>query len=366
MESPNTISLFRSPLRVLTETQKSRVAKEFWDTVNDGAAHEAFYDYFINEVDQIRHHREKLATEKLQETISIVQLAKRSHDKPLSDLVQELQVGQVFDNANDRAIQRSLELSIRLWLTINIHSSTLEVGPNVLLELPITWERAMSLNDLIGSRWGQTSIRQKVKSRAQVEDMFTAAYLVNVCGISLQWTNYLSDHLAIDSRRKVLTVYKHKVYLSHRLEESQEPIPIPKSVLEEALDTLILLFPFGDEKTRQLLARQGELGFYRLGNCKRRRELNMQRYHHWKEELEILVDIYNRPPQSWKQLATDRRNLTEWAAFWVTVMVAILTLVSIPCSIIQATYSVKAYHAALVQANTFTVDSVPKGYCRKA
>jgi len=276
-------------------------------------------------------------------------VAKASHDKPLSELIEELSC--IFLDVDEGAIQRSLELSVRVWLTVNVHSWALEVGPNVVLELPMTWEKVMSLDDLIRTRWGEKITSQKLKRRLLVEDTFTAAHLVNICGMTLQWTDYLSDHLAIDARRKILTVYRHKMYLAHRLETTQEPNVIPRHVLEEALDTLILLFPFGDEKTRQLLSRHGELGFYRLGNCTRRRDLNIQQYQHWKEELEILVDTFNRPPRTWKQLATDRRNLTEWAAFWVTVMVGVLTLVSIPCSIIQASYSVKAYYVTLAQEN---------------
>lgn len=189
------------------------------------------------------------------------------------------------------------------------------------------------------------------EKRGKLVDMkFSAAYLVRVCGMSIQWTDCLSDHLATDSQGKVLTIYKHKIFLPNHL-KSNEPYPILRSVLEEALDTLNLLFPFGDAATRQLLAREKQLGFYGLGGCKRDRDLNIQRYRHWREELDSLVDSFNRPPRTWKQLVTDRRNPKDYITFWLTVMVALMTVVRIPGNIISAMFAVKAYQVQLAQGS---------------
>ena len=76
---------------------------------------------------------------------------------------------------------------------------------------------------------------------------------------ALKWPLYccrladsISDHLQFDSRRQTLTVYRHKICLSNHL-DSIDRCPIPKGVLGEILDTLNLLFPFGDLATKQLL-----------------------------------------------------------------------------------------------------------------
>jgi hypothetical protein len=169
--------------------------------------------------------------------------------------------------------------------------------------------------------------------------------------MSLQWTEYLSDHLTIDPQRKVLTLYKYKDYLRNRMMAKEEH-PLSGALVEEALDTLNLLLPFPDSATKKLLARHGQLALYQHGTLARGRKLDLAAYRYWREELETLADIFSRPPQTWKQLATDRRNLMDWAAFWVTAMVAVLTLVSVPCNLIQATYSVRAYNAAVAQAQS--------------
>jgi hypothetical protein len=125
-------------------------------------------------------------------------------------------------------------------------------------------------------------------------------------------------------------------------------------VLEEALDSLNLLFPFGDVDTKRLLTKDGQLGIYRSGYAGRMRELNISRYQVWRDSLEDLLTISRNPPLAlWKELATgykqlaeSRKNsLMEWSAFWVTI-VAFITLITVPCSILQTTYAMKAYYEA--------------------
>jgi hypothetical protein len=164
----------------------------------------------------------------------------------------------------------------------------------------------------------------------------------------LYWTDHLTDHLRLDPKRQVLMVYKHKICLLNHL-KSRSGCPIPQRVLEEAIDTLNLLFPFGDPQTKQLLSKEKQREFYGLGGCGRERQLDLSRYGYWREELDDLVESFQRPPRTWRQLAIDQRDFKEWATFWIAVMVAILTFVSIPCNVIQATYSVKAYNAAVAR-----------------
>ncbi|KAF2106619.1 hypothetical protein BDV96DRAFT_590896 [Lophiotrema nucula] len=227
-----------------------------------------------------------------------------------------------------------MELCIRIWLTINVKSPSIAVGPVYQHDVPIKWTEDRSLQDLIRVRFKKCAASGNPRYRTRLEGKFTAAYLVNVCEMKLHWTDNLTDHLCQDPDQHVFTVYKHKICLLNH-SKSKDGCPIPKDVLEEALDTLDLLFPFGDPATKQLLKKENQLVFYQLGNRARDRELDLSRYEYWREELDDLVDSFRKPPRSWKQLATDRRNLMEWAAFWVAVMVAI---------------SVKAYHAAIAQS----------------
>jgi hypothetical protein len=86
----------------------------------------------------------------------------------------------------------------------------------------------------------------------------------------------------------------------------------------------------------QLLVKRGEQD----STCGRKRVLNLEQYEYWREDVEALFEIF------------------EWSAFWEMVMVAFLTLVSIPCSIFQAVYSIKSYRLALAQTNDHGRDAL--------
>ncbi|KAF2789691.1 hypothetical protein K505DRAFT_207904, partial [Melanomma pulvis-pyrius CBS 109.77] len=322
---------------------------KFWPTSNisfnsfDAQDYAAFLQYIDIQLRQIRRHQRYFAVETLEGTFDIIETVRANFSQPRSHILQIL--SKKFLNVEAAAIQRSLELSVRLWLTFNVNSSNVIVGPTFANEIPLDWDENASLETLVQNQFPKGSASSGLTPRSKIDPSFTAACLANICGVKLYWTDNIANHLRFDSTRQVLTVYKHKICLVNHL--SADDDCIPKEVLRETLDTLNLLFPFGDLATKQLLMKEGQLLFYGLGNCNRGRQLNIEEYKYYREELEHLIDSFNRPPRTWKQLATDRRNKLEWSAFWITVMVAVLTMVSIPCNVIQAMYSVKAYHATL-------------------
>ena len=99
-----------------------------------------------------------------------------------------------------------------------------------------------------------------------------------------------------------------------------------------------------------LLFREGQQSLYTLGTYRGEEDLDWAKYRYFGVKLELLMESFDQTSRTWRQLAFDRRNKLEWSAFWVTVMVALLTVISIPCTIIQAVYSVKAYQLALAQS----------------
>jgi hypothetical protein len=209
------------------------------------------------------------------------------------------------------------------------------------------------LDTLINNQFAKRALGLVSKTQRNIEPRFTAAYFVNTSGMSIQWTDDISSHLSFDLERNVLTIYRHKICLVNHLDNLQD-CPIARELLVEMLDTLNLLFPFGDLATKQLLLKQGQKSMYSLGSCNRGRDLDLAHYQYFGEALEYLIESFNTAPRTWRQLALDRRNKLEWSAFWMTVMVAVLTVVSIPCNIIQATYSIKAYRVALAQGGDAT------------
>jgi hypothetical protein len=314
----------------------------------DDSPHSEFLDFVANELQHVREYQTSFAAQTLDTTFAIIQKIRDNRQRTCQDIVHDLSTQ--FVNFDSAAIRRSLELSMRLWLTLNTKSSDITVGPVYVGEAYVEWHTNVSLDGLVQKHFARSNQSSPFAGRTRYDPAVTAAYLVTACGMRLLWTDDIASHLQFDLNRLVLSVYRHKICLVNHL-ENQDRCPIPPDLLDEILDTMNLLFPFGDMATKQLLMKEGQKSMYTLGSCNRTRKIDLSHYQYFGEELQHLVGFFDKTPRTWKQLAFDRRNKLEWSAFWVTVLVGILTLVSIPCNIIQATYSVKAYHIALAQGS---------------
>jgi hypothetical protein len=167
-------------------------------------------------------------------------------------------------------------------------------------------------------------------------------------GVKIQWTDNLVDHLNFDKRRRILSVYEHKICLVNHLKGKDSTI-IPHAVLQEAIDTMNLLFPFADVQTRDLLSKESK-PFYGLGSDMRGRMLNLSDYDVWRNRVSVLVDVFNEPPRDFRQLISDRRKLIDWVTLWIGILVLVLTIVSIASGTVSSVYAIKQYELALAQA----------------
>jgi hypothetical protein len=347
-------------LSSLEGQQRREVVRRFWSGNNasrdmfDDHSYKAIMEHIVRELDQVRYHKDVFVVRNFETMFTIIQLVQQSSSKQYKEILRILL--DKFPNATLDAIQRSVELTIRIWLTINIHSSDIFVGPISAGDAPIDWEQDSSLEQVLRIKFGRRVQLPHPRSITTFDPAFTATYLVSTCGVSLQWTDDLLSHMNFDLKRLVLTVYRHKACLLSHI-DSQKDCPIPQDVMEEVLDTLDLLFPPWDIDTKRLLLKERQQSIFTLGCRKSGRTLDVAHYRYFGEALENLIDAFDKAPRTWRQLALDRRNKLEWSAFWVTVMVAVLTIVSIPCNIIQATYSVKAYRVALAQGENLRRDT---------
>jgi len=353
------VNTIAKDLRTLPRAQKFEIVSIFWPQAGlkieefHEDSYTSFLEYIGGELSELHHHQSRFATDNFESIAQLMHTLRDSSAIPLSELILHLK--SRFLNTDENDIRRSIELTIRLWLTLNVNSAAIAVGPILAHAGRLEWSTDQSLNALIASQFGTTKAEKSGLSYSiskylpTVNPDLTASNLVNICGIKLNWSDNLADHLNYNRKCRMLTIYKHKICLINHLKKPSSGCPIPMSVLEEALDTINLLFPFGDQPTKRLLAKEQQLAFYGLGNCGRDRREDLKGYSCWREQLVELNEVFNESPQTWRQLIVDRRKLVDWAAFWITVMVLLLTLVSIPCSIIQAAYTVKSYNLALAQ-----------------
>jgi hypothetical protein len=120
--------------------------------------------------------------------------------------------------------------------------------------------------------------------------------------------------------------------------------------LDETLDTMALLFPKWDKKSRAWYEREAsvrgldsyliEVG--QLTADKRR----LENFSFWRDRLVVLKQVFDeaRPNNIW-QWWYDRRNGVQWYTFWVAILVLILTVFfGLVQSIEGALQVYKAFH----------------------
>lgn len=114
--------------------------------------------------------------------------------------------------SNDsRRMDNSIELAARLWLMINIRSSTSIVSRSSLI-----WPESSSLAEVIRARFG-TIPPFRPTSKLTFSRLFNVCNLERIGGFRILWTDNLLDHLALDDdgMNKAVYVYYHVTVLQH-------------------------------------------------------------------------------------------------------------------------------------------------------
>lgn len=258
------------------------------------------------------------------------------------DIARQKVPGQ---QAPEDKLLRSIDIAVRLWLTVDISSSDFRCHDL------LSWGSGQTLQDLVHSHFKdmKKTERKCLQTENRIDPHLTADFLSSNYGYMVSWTHNLADHLAIDWKYKVITIYEHKICLYNHLRFSGSSI-VPQDVIEEAIDTLNLLFPFQDDTTKRFLLKHKKQ-FYGLGYCNRPRKLELEEYQYWRHRIADLGYILQGPAVGLQQLRLDKdgRNLLQFATFWIATAIGILTVVSIAVSVAAIVYGVKQYELALKQ-----------------
>lgn len=308
--------------------------------------YKTFLHYVEEECNHRRHHSSKSAIQTLDSTLSILDDFRNTRNKTRRELLSS--ISRKFINIEDQTILDQMDIAARLLLTFHIRSSSSSLGPIDIGVDSIGWLNDQTLEDLVHSRINRSCGPATRHRHREFDEDFTATFLSSTCGIRLHWTNNLADHLKLNRKRRSISVYQHKVCLLHHLDSSEEPI-LPRPLLSETLDTFELLFPWHNKDTRSFLLENNK-PIYGLGRCGRKRIPNIEHYVFWGHRLSDLLDVFEDPPRNVWQLWRDQRNFNEWAAFWLALLVIVLTVVSIVAGMVSTVYSIKQYNLALAQA----------------
>ena len=115
-----------------------------------------------------------------------------------------------FPSSDDLGLNRSIDLAIRLWLMINTQEP--EFGGLRHEATSVQWDDESTLLAFLHSLFPHSRWQITAQS-SRLGPHFTAAFMQRVCGLTIEWTTSLHDHLRLDRLRKALKVFPFKCHL---------------------------------------------------------------------------------------------------------------------------------------------------------
>ena len=108
------------------------------------------------------------------------------------------------------ALNRSVNLAIRLWLMVNTQELECEGflhGTDSVQRDDDRMVREFPQSPFPSAKWQVTA------QSSSLELHFTAACMRDVCGLRIEWTASLHDHLRLEKKAKSLRVFPFRCYL---------------------------------------------------------------------------------------------------------------------------------------------------------
>lgn len=114
---------------------------------------------------------------------------------------------------DDLSLDRIVDLTIRLWLMINVRDDSLSMS----LWRPqqsARWDESDSLDTFLAHQFPTSTTKFDFK-QSRLEMTFTVAYMVRTCRLQVKWTDDLVNHLRLDRKPgcKEMFIFPHKAFL---------------------------------------------------------------------------------------------------------------------------------------------------------
>lgn len=164
-----------------------------------------------------------LAVQNYEDLFHVVNLLRSSGDSRRPEIRQRMLLR--FHSSDVVGINRSINLAIRLWLMINMQDR--EFSGLRHEATPVQWDDESTLSTFLQSLFPHSRWQISAQSN-RLGPHFTAAFMKDVCGLTIEWTTSLHDHLRLDRFRKALKVFPYKCHLqalidSQKNDEEKKP-----------------------------------------------------------------------------------------------------------------------------------------------
>ena len=372
------------PPQPLSPQVREYIQKAFWPNVkstDDLSEYRSYFEYFEKTIStlafpDISLNPQTFAMRTYGDLKKVVERLRLDRSKPRKTTTANLEA--VFPGSSDSQRQRSVELTARLWLTIHMKSS---VGPTEPMT-PVVWLDDVSLREAF-KLWFPKCHAPSRNDKPRVASELTVVNLRKLHGVDVLWTPNLKDHLEYQEKTRTIQIFSHKVCLQNHLESEEQEMKqqeltrqdsgqqetnsiFPDGLLDETIRTLDLLFPFGDDRTKEYLDDEGQV-FYGLNPPRHSQYMSadLNDFDCWRDRLAVLYDILDRPPSRFPGMLYDGGQPLQWWTLWLAVFFSILTLIFGVAGLIlgfkQLDLSQKAHALAVAQA--CALPAKPPGWC---
>lgn len=166
---------------------------------------------------------QKLAVKTLEDIACVVNVLQQ-HQHCIRPDIRHLLLRHL-PQASTAELDRSIDLALRLWLMLNFQESDYETLRHEAS--CVQWDERSTLCERIDklfpkARWDVSSSTSRLGSH------FTAVFLTRVCGLRLEWTTSIHDHLRLDRDKRgkaILRIFPYKHLISWLLGDSQSQFP---------------------------------------------------------------------------------------------------------------------------------------------
>jgi hypothetical protein len=120
-----------------------------------------------------------------------------------------------FHRGEEEGLNRSIDIVVRLWSMVNVKEAKYQRNTE---RPPQQWNDQITLRDFFANLFPSSKVQLKAR-KSRLSPFFTVAFMVDVCGLKVDWTNSLEDHLFLDRQTMTLWIFPHKRVLTAYLSE---------------------------------------------------------------------------------------------------------------------------------------------------
>lgn len=176
---------------------------------------QSYFDYYVEELELLQFGASvsaRLASElavKTHEDVLYLVSTLAKVQNPTRRQVRA-QIRKDFPSASDAGLNRSIDLALRLCLMLNINELQYR---SLRHPTPcLGWGEEEPLQQRV-EHWFPCSRWDMNPKESRLDPYFTAANMATVCGLKVQWTTSLQDHLRLDRRQKMLRIFPYRNFL---------------------------------------------------------------------------------------------------------------------------------------------------------